>query len=76
MADHSVGEMYDHPGDSDSWYNLPRGDGIAYAAQEAWVLNETIRVSHRSDLWMTAGKASVGKHPFRLDIRRRALSKR
>lgn len=32
----------------DSWYSLPRGEhgvgGVAYAAQEAWVQNETIRV--------------------------------
>ncbi|KAJ3801154.1 hypothetical protein GGU11DRAFT_770568 [Lentinula aff. detonsa] len=26
-----------------SWYNLPRDAGIAYAAQESWVQNETIR---------------------------------
>jgi ABC-type iron transport system FetAB ATPase subunit len=26
-----------------SWYNLPRGQGIAYAAQESWIQNETIR---------------------------------
>ncbi|KAJ3819299.1 hypothetical protein F5880DRAFT_1595008 [Lentinula raphanica] len=26
-----------------SWYNLPRDGGIAYAAQESWVQNETIR---------------------------------
>lgn len=26
-------------------YNLPRHNGIAYAAQESWVLNDTIRVS-------------------------------
>ncbi|KAI3622081.1 atp-binding cassette transporter [Moniliophthora roreri] len=27
----------------DSWYNLPRNGGVAYAAQESWVQNETIR---------------------------------
>ena len=27
----------------DSWYNLPRSRGVAYAAQESWVQNETIR---------------------------------
>ncbi|KAJ7797527.1 hypothetical protein B0H14DRAFT_3093160 [Mycena olivaceomarginata] len=26
-----------------SWYNLPRDKGILYAAQESWVLNDTIR---------------------------------
>lgn len=27
----------------DSWFNLPRQGGIAYAAQESWVQNDTIR---------------------------------
>ena len=31
------------PESIDSWFNLPRGGGIAYAAQESWVQNETIR---------------------------------
>lgn len=31
------------PSSPDSWYNLPRVGGVAYAAQESWVLNETIR---------------------------------
>ena len=39
-----LGEMYYKAHDTSSWYNLPREDGIAYAAQESWVLNETIRV--------------------------------
>lgn len=28
------------------WFNLPRAGGVAYAAQETWVLNDTIRVSY------------------------------
>lgn len=28
---------------TESWFNLPREDGIAYAAQESWVQNDTIR---------------------------------
>ncbi|KAF9000094.1 hypothetical protein BDQ17DRAFT_1360101 [Cyathus striatus] len=27
----------------DGWYNLPRHQGVAYAAQESWILNMTIR---------------------------------
>lgn len=27
----------------DSWFNLPRKGGVAYAAQESWVQNDTIR---------------------------------
>lgn len=39
-----LGEMYYKAHNIDSWYNLPRDGSIAYAAQESWVLNETIRV--------------------------------
>ncbi|KAJ7512528.1 P-loop containing nucleoside triphosphate hydrolase protein [Mycena galericulata] len=38
-----LGEMHWIPSSPDSWYNLPRDGGVAYAAQESWVLNETIR---------------------------------
>lgn len=42
-----LGEMYSQPSnESDSPpYQLPRDTGIAYAAQESWVFNATIRVS-------------------------------
>jgi len=35
--------MHFIPSGPDSWYNLPRDGGVAYAAQESWVLNETIK---------------------------------
>nr|GAT43190.1 ATP-binding cassette transporter [Mycena chlorophos] len=38
-----LGEMHYRPSSPDSWFNLPRSGGVAYAAQESWVLNETIR---------------------------------
>ncbi|KAK7038087.1 multidrug resistance-associated ABC transporter protein [Favolaschia claudopus] len=38
-----LGEMHWVPPSPYSWYNLPRGSGVAYAAQESWVLNSTIR---------------------------------
>ncbi|TFK30740.1 ATP-binding cassette transporter [Coprinopsis marcescibilis] len=38
-----LGEMHYIPLAPDSWFNLPRAGGIAYAAQESWVQNETIR---------------------------------
>ncbi|KAJ7283178.1 P-loop containing nucleoside triphosphate hydrolase protein [Mycena rebaudengoi] len=41
-----LGEMHWIPSSPDSWYNLPRGAGVAYAAQESWVLNETIKVDN------------------------------
>ncbi|KAL5534538.1 hypothetical protein ACEPAG_1001 [Sanghuangporus baumii] len=38
-----LGEMHFLPSGPTSWYNLPRSKGVAYAAQESWVQNETIR---------------------------------
>ncbi|KZT67112.1 P-loop containing nucleoside triphosphate hydrolase protein [Daedalea quercina L-15889] len=38
-----VGEMHYIPEGPDSFYQLPRAGGVAYAAQESWVQNETIR---------------------------------
>ncbi|KIY70664.1 P-loop containing nucleoside triphosphate hydrolase protein [Cylindrobasidium torrendii FP15055 ss-10] len=38
-----LGEMHFEPLGDKSWYNLPRSGGVAYAAQESWVLNETIK---------------------------------
>ncbi|KAH7073426.1 hypothetical protein BKA62DRAFT_734051, partial [Auriculariales sp. MPI-PUGE-AT-0066] len=38
-----IGELHFEPEHPSSWYQLPRDGGVAYAAQEAWVLNETIR---------------------------------
>ena len=40
-----LGEMHYIPLSPDAWVNLPRKEGVAYAAQESWVQNETIRVS-------------------------------
>ena len=40
----STGEMHFLPYEPNSWFNLPRDGGVAYAAQESWVLNDTIRV--------------------------------
>ncbi|KIJ68833.1 hypothetical protein HYDPIDRAFT_173463 [Hydnomerulius pinastri MD-312] len=38
-----LGEMHFMPSAPTSWFNLPRKGGVAYAAQESWVQNETIR---------------------------------
>lgn len=37
------GEMHFIRPHADSWFNLPRQGGVAYAAQESWVQNATIR---------------------------------
>ncbi|KAF9481115.1 multidrug resistance-associated ABC transporter [Pholiota conissans] len=38
-----LGEMYFVCTSTDSWFNLPRDGGVAYAAQESWIQNDTIR---------------------------------
>ncbi|KDR83043.1 hypothetical protein GALMADRAFT_866150 [Galerina marginata CBS 339.88] len=38
-----LGEMHFIRSSTDSWFNLPREGGVAFAAQESWVQNETIR---------------------------------
>lgn len=38
-----LGEMHFIRSTPDSWFNLPRDGGVAFAAQESWVQNETIR---------------------------------
>ena len=39
-----LGEMHRVPLSPDSWVSLPRTNGVAYAAQESWVLNQTVKV--------------------------------
>ncbi|KAF9054886.1 multidrug resistance-associated ABC transporter [Panaeolus papilionaceus] len=38
-----LGEMHFVKSKPDAWYNLPRSMGIAYATQESWVQNDTIK---------------------------------
>ncbi|KAF9030066.1 P-loop containing nucleoside triphosphate hydrolase protein [Rhodocollybia butyracea] len=38
-----LSEMHFIQSGPDSWYNLPRQHGVAYAAQESWVQNATIK---------------------------------
>ncbi|KAG9314718.1 hypothetical protein JVU11DRAFT_5527 [Chiua virens] len=38
-----LGEMHYYPSGPSSWCNLPRHLGVAYAPQESWILNQTIR---------------------------------
>ncbi|KAK0198511.1 hypothetical protein F5146DRAFT_1100167 [Armillaria mellea] len=40
-----LGEMHFIPASPDAWFNLPRDGGVAYAAQESWVQNETIKAN-------------------------------
>lgn len=43
-----TGEMHFVEAGPGSWFNLPRAGGVAYAAQESWVMNATIKVSKRT----------------------------
>ncbi|EEB89519.1 hypothetical protein MPER_12372, partial [Moniliophthora perniciosa FA553] len=49
-----LSEMHFIPTSLDSWYNLPRADGVAYAAQESWVQNATIKDNIVRDLTLFA----------------------
>ena len=40
-----LGEMHYIPAGPDSFVSLPREAGVAYAAQESWVQNDTIKAS-------------------------------
>ncbi|PPR04710.1 hypothetical protein CVT24_011832 [Panaeolus cyanescens] len=61
-----LGEMHYQPLDraSESWYNLPRSKGIAYAAQESWVLNTTIRENILFGSPYDEGRYQKGEHIF------------
>lgn len=62
-----LGEMHYGPLGPDSWFNLPRDCGVAYAPQESWVLNRTIRVSS-SCAWTSAPfTLSAGQDNILLD---------
>lgn len=52
--------MHSIPSGPDSLVSLPRQGGIAYHAQESWVLNETIRVRlHISSCCAVLGSLSA-----------------
>ena len=47
-----LGEMHSQCAGPESWFNLPRVEGVAYCAQEPWVQNETIKVDLFLDLFL------------------------
>ena len=55
-----LGEMHFIPSGPNSSFNLPRENGVAYAAQESWVQNETIKVTSRrvGCFWLNANITS------------------
>lgn len=58
-----LGEMHFIPSGPGSWYNLPKDQGVAYAPQESWVLNATIRVTVAS-IDLDSGLTIVSRTTF------------
>ena len=52
-----LGEMHYTPQGPSSYMRLPRDSGVAYAAQESWVQNDTIRV--RAFIWASLSRYEV-----------------
>ena len=61
-----LGEMHFEPLTPGAWVNLPREGGVAYAAQESWVQNETIRDNILFGAAYNEERYKKGKpfHPF------------
>jgi len=60
-----LGEMHLIPTNPDSWFNLPRQGGVAYAAQESWVQNETIKSNILFGSTYDEERYQKGIHPLR-----------
>ena len=72
-----LGELHYVPLNSHSWLNLPRDAGVAYAAQEAWIQNATIKVRNDSRTKHNYSSCDfLGKHCIRIRVRRGALPRR
>ena len=73
-----LGEMHYIPAGPDSFVNLPRDGGVAYAAQESWVQNDTIKAGYASHLLVNCFAdnfhcrtiSSLAHHLTRLGIRK------
>ena len=63
-----LGEMHYMPRGADAWVSLPRAQGVAYAAQESWVQNETIKVRFEQALAAPDCSFRAGKHPLWLAL--------
>lgn len=59
-----LGEMHFRPSGPSSWRNLPRHLGVAYAAQESWILNQTIRASSRFQVGSNSPSDSQNRTTF------------
>jgi len=57
-------ETEDEAAAAAAWFNLPREGGVAYAAQESWVQNETIRDNIVFGGEFDEGRYTEGKFSF------------
>lgn len=57
-----LGEMHFIPSVPGACFSLPRQGGVAFAAQESWVLNETIRVRSLSFSFAVALAYTLAMH--------------
>ena len=63
-----LGEMHYIPSGPESYVQLPRDGGVAYAAQESWVQNETIRVRALAITMVHEPHFRTGQHSVRRRI--------
>jgi hypothetical protein len=72
-----LGEMHHSQTRNDSWVNLPRERGVAYAAQEPWIISGTVKVAVQS-VQSVGVRAQLlrGKHYIQRQIRQGALRAR
>ncbi|KAE9393212.1 P-loop containing nucleoside triphosphate hydrolase protein [Gymnopus androsaceus JB14] len=65
-----LSEMHFISSGPDAWYNLPRNGGVAYAAQESWVQNATIKenIVFRSPLDETRYKKVIHQCALERDL--------
>ncbi|KAJ7667031.1 hypothetical protein B0H17DRAFT_1210523 [Mycena rosella] len=62
-----LGEMHWLPASPDSWYNLPRSGGIAYAAQESWFSMKLFGTTSSSTLHLTRNVTQKVLHQCALE---------
>lgn len=65
-----LGEMHYIPQGPDSFVNLPRAGGVAYAAQESWVQSDTIKVVLAMSRVGTRTDLNTEQHHLRGALRR------
>lgn len=71
-----LGEMHARFDGPESFVSLPRDGGVAYAAQESWVLSDTIKASSRNGGFGSETHVLLEQHFIWSTLRRSALCER